>query len=95
MNNTKNLIKDLQLIRAYTHGAHSAAQCEEAASTYHQICHKLDDVISNIQSKSFINRGVDKNIESNNTGLGIKESFEQLVERIDRVERFINLTGDE
>ena len=36
---------ELEKLYAYLHGAHSATNDEEAAATFHQACHKLDDIL--------------------------------------------------
>ena len=44
----EKLKHELEKLHAFLHGAHNATSQEEAASTYHQACHKIDDILKGL-----------------------------------------------
>jgi hypothetical protein len=40
---------ELEKLHAFLHGAHNATSQEEASSTFHQACHKIDDILKELE----------------------------------------------
>jgi hypothetical protein len=43
-----NLIQELEKLYWYMQGAHSVCDHENSSATFHQACHKLDEIINSI-----------------------------------------------
>ena len=39
------LIKELEKLHDYAHGAHSVCDHENSCATFHQICHKVKEIL--------------------------------------------------
>lgn len=50
MINREKLLHELEKIYHYLHGAHSASNDENASATFHQSCHKLQDLINELKN---------------------------------------------